>query len=72
MNIDFKSFKSWNGYTLKESEFVEKTGFVEIRSFNFQTKDNEYNVTIGKIGDEIWYYKDNYGDIWYDDIGKVE
>jgi hypothetical protein len=72
MDIDFKSFETWSGYTFEEWEFIKKTGFVEIRSFSFETRDDIYGVVIGKIGNDVYYYKDNYGKIWYDDFGKVE
>lgn len=70
-NINYKEYKSWNGYTFDDDEFIEKSGFVEIRSFNFQEKDEEFNVCIGKIGNDFYYYKDNYGKIWADDLGKI-
>lgn len=72
MNIDYKEFTSWNGYTVEEFEFLEKTGFVESRVFAFETRDDYFEVHIGKIGDEVWYYQDDFGKIWIDNIGKVE
>lgn len=72
MNINYKEFESWDGFQFEELEFLKKTGFVELKSFNCDTRDEDRNVCIGKIGNEVWYYREVYGRIWHDDFGRIE
>ena len=72
MNIDPKTFKSYDGYKFDESEFIEKTGFKVIKEFSISCRDDDYNFAIGKIDGELYWYQSNWGSIWKHDFGKIE
>lgn len=77
MNLDFKTYKSYNGYTVDETEFIGNTEFNIIKDFPMTCGDDDVTIAFGRIGDgRLWYYRSNWGRIWitdgFQDFGALE